>query len=69
MSMERTGVPTVTIVTHSFATYGRRLTKMQQMEQLPMVVIKHPIAAQPEDAIRADVASHYDEVVGALLGG
>lgn len=69
MSLERTGIPTVTIVTHSFAKYGRLLTKMQKMEQLPMVVIQHPISAQPEEKIRADVSSHYDEVVESLLGG
>jgi len=69
MSFERSGIPTVTIVTHSFAKYGRLRTKMQKMEQLPMIVIQHPIAAQPEEAVRTDVASHYDEVVEALLGG
>ena len=69
MSFERSGIPTVTIVTHSFAKYGRLLTKMQKMEQLPMIVIQHPIAARPEEAVRTDVASHYDEVVEALLGG
>ena len=69
MTLERTGIPTVTVVTHSFAKYGRLLTKMQKMEQLPMIVIQHPIAAQPEEAVREDVSSHYDEVVEALLGG
>ncbi len=42
---------------------------MQKMEQLPMIVIQHPIAARPEEAVRTDVASHYDEVVEALLDG
>ena len=69
MTLERTGIPTVTIVTHSFADYGKRLTKLQQMPQLPLVVIRHPIAAQPEGQIRADVALHYEAVVDALLGG
>ena len=69
MTLERTGIPTVTIVTHSFAEYGKRLTRLQQMPQLPMVVIRHPIAAQPEEQIRADVALQYEAVVDALLGG
>ena len=42
---------------------------MQRMEGLPMVVIQHPISAQPEDTIRADVSAQYDDVVSALLGG
>ncbi|MBG03249.1 MAG: hypothetical protein CMM59_04140 [Rhodospirillaceae bacterium] len=69
MTLERTGIATVTVVTHSFAKYGRLLTKMQKMEDLPMVVIQHPISAQPEDKIRADVSSQYDAVVRALLAG
>jgi RNase H-fold protein (predicted Holliday junction resolvase) len=69
MSLERTGIPTVTVVTHSFAKYGRLLAKMQKMEQLPMIVIQHPVAAQPETKIRDDVSSHFGEVVEALLGG
>ena len=69
MTLERTGIPTVTIVTHAFAEYGKRLTQLQKMPQLPMVVIRHPISAQPEDKIRADVASQYGAVVEALLGG
>ncbi len=68
MTLERTGIATVTVVTHSFAKYGRLLTKMQKMEGLPMVVIRHPISAQPEDKIRADVSAQYDDVVSALLG-
>ena len=67
MALERDGIPTVTIITHSFADYGRRITKLQKMPQLPMVVIQHPVAAQPEEKIRADVCSHYGEIVGALL--
>ena len=67
MSLERIGIPTVAIVTHSFAEYGKRLTRLQKMPNLPIVVIKHPVCAQPEDKIRADVASHYDELVHALL--
>ena len=69
MTLERTGIATVTVVTHSFAKYGRLLTKRQKMEDLPMVVIQHPISAQPEDKIRTDVSSQYDAVVRALLAG
>ena len=56
-------------MTHSFATHGRLLTKRQKMEDLPMVVIQHPISAQPEDKIRTDVSSQYDAVVRTLLAG
>ena len=36
MTLERNGIPTVTIVTHSFADYGKRITKLQKMPNLPM---------------------------------
>jgi len=48
MSLERLGTPTVTIVTESFAKHGRLPTKIQKIEKLPMVVINHPLSAQPE---------------------
>ena len=69
MTLERTGIPTVTVVTHSFAEYGKRLVKLQKMPQLPMVVVRHPVAAQPEEKIRADIAGQLDAVVESLLAG
>jgi hypothetical protein len=67
MTLERHGIPTVAILTHSFAEYGRRLTKMQKMPQLPLVAVRHPVAAQPEAQVRGDVSSHYNEIVRSLL--
>ena len=67
MTLERHGIPTVAIITHSFAEYGRRLTRMQKMPQLPLVVVRHPVAAQPEENVRGDVSSHYNDIVRSLL--
>jgi len=67
MTLERNGIPTVTIVTHSFADYAKRITKLQKMPHLPIVVINHPVAAQLEASIRSDVTAHYSEVVAALI--
>ena len=66
MSLERNGIPTVTIITRVFADYGRRITKLQKMPDLPIVVINHPVAAQPEFKIRSDITEHYSEIVSAL---
>ena len=66
ISLERTGIPTVAIVTHVFADYGRRITRLQKMPDLPIVVINHPVAAQPESKIRSDVTGHYSQIVSAL---
>jgi len=69
MTLERSGIPTATLVTHSFAEYGRRLTRLQKMPALPLVVIHHPVAAQPEEDIRLDISKHYPEVVESLISG
>jgi hypothetical protein len=67
MALERHGIPSATIVTHSFAEYGRRLTRLQKMPDLPLVIIRHPVAAKPEDQVRADISSQYREVVRSLV--
>ena len=36
------------------------------MPELPIVVINHPVAAQPESKIRSDVTAHYSQIVSAL---
>jgi hypothetical protein len=67
MTLERTGLPTGTIVTDAFAEYGRRLTKLQSMEELPMIVLPHPIAAKSEEDVRRITRAAFDRVVDALL--
>lgn len=67
MTLERKGVATGTIVTEAFAQYGRQLTKLQEMESLPLIVLPHPIAAQPEERVRGVTRDAFDTVVGALL--
>ena len=67
MALERHGIPTAAVVTHSFADYGRRLTRLQKMPDLPLVIIQHPVAAKPEDLVKEDIGSHYREVVRSLV--
>lgn len=67
MTLERKGIATGTIVTEAFAEYGRMLTKLQEMESLPLIVLPHPIAAQPEEHVRAVTRAAFDGIAGALL--
>ena len=67
MALERHGIPSLTVVTHSFAEYGRRLTRLQKMPDLPMAIIQHPVAAKPEDLVREDISNQYRDVVRALV--
>ena len=67
MTLERKGIATGTILTDAFAKYGRTLAKLQEMESLPLIVLPHPIAAQPEDRVRDVTRDAFDKVVGSLL--
>jgi hypothetical protein len=68
MTLERKGVATSTIVTDAFAQYGRQLSKLQEMESLPLIVLPHPIAAQPDEHVRSVTRDAFDTIVGSLLG-
>jgi predicted dienelactone hydrolase len=67
MTLERKGLATGTILTEAFATYGRQLTKLQEMETLPLIVLPHPIAAQPEDHVRSVTRDAFEKVIASLL--
>ncbi len=67
MALERKNVPTATILTDAFASYGKGLAKMQGMEELPTIVIQHPVASRPEDELRNRMRRVYSEVLAALV--
>lgn len=67
MALERRGIPTATFITHAFATYARGLCRMQGLEELPNVVIPHPIASRPTGELREKVRRVYQEVRSALI--
>lgn len=66
MALERRSVPTATFITDAFSRYAQGLAKMQGMEQLPTIVIPHPIAGRPVEELRDKVRLVYSEVVSAL---
>lgn len=66
MSLERSGVPTATFVTHVFRDYARGLCRMQGLDALPIVVIPHPVAARPEPELRERVRAVHGELRAAL---
>lgn len=67
MSFEREGIPTGTVVTNAFSEYGHMLTKLQSMEDLPLIVLPHPIAARQVEEVRDLAKAAFEDVVGALL--
>jgi hypothetical protein len=68
MIFEQRGIPSATFVTHSFETYARGLCRMQGWQALPLIVIPHPIAARPQDELRAKVRKVRDQFIAALVG-
>lgn len=44
-------MPTVTITTEVFATLGAGVAERLGMPDLPFVLVPHPVAHRPEDAI------------------
>ncbi|MDA0656828.1 MAG: hypothetical protein O2912_10515 [Proteobacteria bacterium] len=67
MNFERDGIPTGTVLTEAFSKYGHMLTKLQSMEDLPLIVLPHPIAARPADEVRVLARAAFEDVVGSLL--
>ena len=67
MSFEREGIPTSTVVTDAFSEYGHMLTKLKSMEDLPLVILPHPIAARREDEVRDLAKAAFEDVVSSLL--
>ena len=66
MTLERQGVPTATVLTDAFSKYAQGLCRMQGMADLPTVVIPHPVAARPEQELRAKVQKVYTDLKRAL---
>ena len=66
MALERQGIPTATFITDAFSAYARGLARMQNMVDLPEVVIPHPIAGRATDELREKVRKVYGEVKAAL---
>jgi len=67
MFLERRGVPTATVVTHVFHQYAAGLTRMQGLHELPLIVLEHPVAAQPVEILRGKVREASERLLAALV--
>ena len=66
MTLERSGVPTATLVTRVFDDYARGLARMQGLDALPIVVLPHPVAACPPAELRERMQQVHAELRAAL---
>jgi hypothetical protein len=68
MFLERRGIPTATVVTHVFHEYAAGLARMQGLRELPLIVLEHPVAAQPAEILRGRIQAACTQLLTALLG-
>jgi hypothetical protein len=55
------------VVTHAFAAYAKGLCKMQGMEDMPLVVIQHPVASRPVTELHEKMKNAHAVTRQALL--
>ena len=67
MTLERKGIPTVTLITHVFEDYARGLARMQGMQDLPIGIVAHPVAARKPDELRDRVRGIHAKIRASLL--
>ena len=67
MTLERKGIPTATLITHVFEDYARGLVRMQGMQDLPITVIPHPVAARKPEELRDRIREVHARIRAALL--
>ena len=61
---EETGKPTVVVATTSFVRLATSIKTSMNLEGLPLVVVPHPLGAEPVAAEKARLAS--SEIVAAV---
>ena len=66
MNFEALGVPTVTIVTDPFQGYAQLRAASLGIPNLPLVVVRHPIADKTPSEIDEIAAASSHEVAAAL---
>jgi hypothetical protein len=61
---EETGKPTVLVATSSFVRLATSIKKSMKLEGLPLVVVPHPLGAEPVAAEKARLAA--SDIVAAV---
>jgi hypothetical protein len=64
---EETGNPAVVVATSSFVRLATSIKKSMKLDDLPLVVVSHPLGAQPVAAEKARLVA--SDIVKALIQG
>ncbi len=63
---EETGKPAVVVATSSFVRLATSIKRSMNLEDLPLVVVSHPLGDQKVAAAKAQMVA--EEIVSALTG-
>ena len=66
MSLERLGVPTVTICTESFVDMAREEARNLGMPELRLAIIQHPLGGEPDEEVARRSHDAMDQLVDGL---
>jgi hypothetical protein len=67
--LEKRGLPTTTICTTSFSALLKTTAKAKGFVDMPLVVVKHPIALNDNSAIMQKADGAIDDVIRTLVSG
>ena len=56
MTLQRAGTPAVVVTTTAFETLARHEAHTLGMEDLPILVVEHPLGGEPRERIEARAA-------------
>ncbi len=68
MYLEKRGVPTSTVVSTAFLTHGHLAAKNLQLDDLPLLVLPHPLNDLTPDEVRDLARAAYPVVIEQLTG-
>lgn len=66
LNLEKKGIPTVTIVTTAFEELLKSTLKDQEVSEMALVVVEHPIAGHNLEGIRKKVDQAFPDILRAI---
>ncbi len=68
MNFEKVGIPTVCMITEAFLTVAKAQQQALDYQELPFVMLEHPVAVATDAEVHEKVERVYLEVVSKLTG-
>ena len=69
MTLQRAGVPAVVVTTTAFATLAHHEAHTLGMEDLPLLVVDHPLGGEPPERIETRAARATSQLLACLRSG